>query len=185
VLNPTGPDRKPRRARLSWVSVALIQAFVIRMLVDALVVLVLIVLVWVVLGVGWDVWVAITTRSPEGFKSLSIELLTVFVFIELFHSLSEYMRFQRVRVTHLLDASLAFVLREVWVGMYGGHLDSASMFALAGLVLALGVVRTLAVVYSPGERAAELAEANEVEAQAEANEIEAQARDSAHRASPR
>jgi len=166
-MTQTGPDRKPLRVHLRGVSVAAVQASVIRMLVDVLVMLVLIVLVWVVLGVARDVWIAITTRSPEGFKSLSIELLTVFVFIELFHSLSEYMRFQRVRVTHLLDASLAFVLREVWVGMYGGHLDSASVFALAGLVLALGIVRTLAVVYSPGERAAEVAEAQEVEVQAE------------------
>jgi uncharacterized membrane protein (DUF373 family) len=166
-MTQTGPDRKPLRVHLRGVSVAAVQASVIRMLVDVLVMLVLIVLVWVVLGVAWDVWIAITTRSPEGFKSLSIELLTVFVFIELFHSLSEYMRFQRVRVTHLLDASLAFVLREVWVGMYGGHLDSASVFALAGLVLALGIVRTLAVVYSPGERAAEIADAQEVEVQAE------------------
>ena len=166
-MTQTRPDRKPLRVHLRGVSVAAVQASVIRMLVDVLVMLVLIVLVWVVLGVAWDVWIAITTRSPEGFKSLSIELLTVFVFIELFHSLSEYMRFQRVRVTHLLDASLAFVLREVWVGMYGGHLDSASVFALAGLVLALGIVRTLAVVYSPGERAAEIADAQEVEVQAE------------------
>ncbi|MGB4441220.1 MAG: phosphate-starvation-inducible PsiE family protein [Coriobacteriia bacterium] len=166
-MTQTGPDRKPLRVHLRGVSVAAVQASVIRMLVDVLVMLVLIVLVWVVLGVARDVWIAITTRSPEGFKSLSIELLTVFVFIELFHSLSEYMRFQRVRVTHLLDASLAFVLREVWVGMYGGHLDSASVFALAGLVLALGIVRTLAVVYSPGERAAEIADAQEVEVQAE------------------
>jgi uncharacterized membrane protein (DUF373 family) len=120
VVTPTGSGRKPPRANLSGASVAAVQAFVIRVLVDVLVVLVLIVLVWVVLGVGWNVWTAITMRSPEGFKSLSIELLTVFVFIELFHSLSEYMRFQRVRVTHLLDASLAFVLREVWVGMYRG-----------------------------------------------------------------
>lgn len=178
-MTQTRPYRKPLRVHLRGVSVAAVQSFVIRMLVDALVMLVLIVLVWVVLGVAWDVWIAITTRSSEGFKSLSIELLTVFVFIELFHSLSEYMRFQRVRVTYLLDASLAFVLREVWVGMYGGHLDSASVFALAGLVLALGIVRTLAVVYSPGERAAEIADAHEVEVQAE---VEAQAEELTHEA---
>ncbi|MHB8706863.1 MAG: phosphate-starvation-inducible PsiE family protein [Coriobacteriia bacterium] len=140
-----------------------VQAHVIRVLVDVLVILVLAVLVWVVLGVARDVWTTITTRSSDGFKSLSIELLTVFVFIELFHSLSEYMRYRRIRVTHLLDASLAFVLREVWVGMYGGHVDSIQLLALAALILALGGVRTLAVVFSPGERAAELAEASEVD----------------------
>lgn len=152
---------------LSGVSVAALQSLIIRILVDALVVLVLIVLVWVVIGVAGDVWTAITVRSSDAFKSLSIELLTVFIFIELFHSLSEYLRFQRVRVTHMLDASLAFVLREVWVGMYGGLVDSMHLLALAALILALGTVRTLAVVFSPGERAAELAEASEVDALSE------------------
>ncbi|MRS12246.1 MAG: hypothetical protein EG823_04140 [Actinobacteria bacterium] len=146
------------------------QSAIIRVLVDVLVVLVLVVLVWMVIGVARDVWISITTSSSDGFKALSVELLTVFVFIELFHSLSEYMRFQRVRVTHLLDASLAFVLREVWVGMYSEHFGSPELLALAALVLALGIVRTLAVVYSPGERAAELAEAAEtVELSAEAS----------------
>lgn len=142
-------------------SISSLKNLVIRVLVDVLVVLVLLVLVWVVFGVARDVWTGISTGSVDGFKNLSIELLTVFVFIELFHSLSEYMRFQRIRVTHLLDASLAFVLREIWVGMYGGDIGASHLFALAALVASLGGVRTLAVVFSPSERAAEVLEAAE------------------------
>lgn len=148
----THPAAKSRNSPLRSV-VPRIQELVISLVVDALVILVLLTLVWVVSGVAVDVWRAITTRSVELFKTLSIELLTVFVFIELFHSLSEYMRFRRIRVTHLLDASLAFVLREVWVSMYAGEGAWEQVVALAALVLALGVVRTLAVMFSPGEAA--------------------------------
>lgn len=134
------------------------QDFVISVIIDALVVLVLATLVWVVLGVAVHVWEAITVRSVDSFKSLSVELLTVFIFIEIFHSLSEYMRFGRIRITNLVDASLAFVLREIWVGMYAGDAHWQELLALAALVLALGGVRTLAVVFSPSERAADIAE---------------------------
>ena len=126
--------------------------------VSVLVVFVLVALVWVVFGVRRDVIVAIATRSVDSFKNLSVEILSVFVFIELFHSLSEYMRYQRIRVTTLVDASLAFVLREVWIGMYGGDIDWQRLLALAALILALGGVRTLAVVFSPSERKADAAE---------------------------
>ncbi len=139
-------------------SVAGVQSFVVRIVVDLLVMLVLVMLVWVVISVAGDVWTAITSRQGEAFKTLSVELLTVFIFIELFHSLTEYMRFQRIRVTNLVDASLAFVLREVWVGLYAGEAGWQKIIALAVLVLALGAIRTLAVVYSPSERAADLAE---------------------------
>jgi uncharacterized membrane protein (DUF373 family) len=139
-------------------SMSAVQSQIISVLVEILVLLVLIVLVWAVIGVGLDVWTAITTRSIDGFKTLSIELLTVFFFIEIFHSLTEYLRSKRIRITTLVDASMAFVLRELWVGMYGGEMDWQKLLALAVMVLALGAVRTLAVVYSPGERASDLAE---------------------------
>lgn len=148
----------PTQRSLKPPSMTRLQSVVISGLVEILVLLVLVVLVWAVVGVGLDVWTAITTRSVDGFKNLSIELLTVFIFIEIFHSLTEYLRSRRIRITTLVDASLAFVLRELWVGMYGGEMGWQKLLALAVMVLALGAVRTLAVVYSPGERAADLAE---------------------------
>ena len=140
-------------------AVTAVQVITLSVLVDVLVVLLLIVLVWVVFGVGRDVFSAVTSRSVDAFKHLSVEILTVFVFIELFHSLSEYVRYRRIRVTTLLDASLAFVLREVWIRLYGGEADWPLLLSLGGVILTLGVVRTLAVVYSPSERKAEAVEA--------------------------
>ena len=146
-------ERFRRRPDLSQLQSAIISG-----LVEVLVLLVLVVLVWAVIGVGLDVWDAITMRSVDAFKKLTIELLTVFIFIEIFHSLTEYLRSKRIRITTLVDASMAFILRELWVGMYGGEMEWQLLLALAVMVLALGAVRTLAVVYSPGERASDLAE---------------------------
>ncbi len=143
-------QRRPDLSRL--------QSAIISGLVEVLVLLVLVVLVWAVIGVGLDVWDAITMRSVDAFKKLTIELLTVFIFIEIFHSLTEYLRSKRIRITTLVDASMAFILRELWVGMYGGEMEWQLLLALAVMVLALGAVRTLAVVYSPGERASDLAD---------------------------
>lgn len=148
----SGPPKRPQ-------AVDLAQRLVVRLVIDLLIILVLVTLVCAVIGVARDVWEAVLYRSPEFFKSLSVELLSVFVFIELFHSLTEYVRVRRIRVTTLVDASLAFVLREVWVGMYAGDAEWKRLLALAALVLVLGGVRALAVVYSPSERNADLAEA--------------------------
>lgn len=154
-LEADAPSPKARGRRLVEVA----KDAVVTLLIDVLIVFVLIVLVWAVVWVGVDVWTSITTRSWDAFKNLSVEILTVFVFIELFHSLTEYARYKRLRVTTLVDASLAFVLREVWIGMYGGDIGWQKMIALAAMVLALGGVRTLAVVFSPSERRADMAEA--------------------------
>jgi uncharacterized membrane protein (DUF373 family) len=153
TLPPQPPSLTRFREKLTRV-----QAVVVGLLVDVLVVLLLVVLVWVVFGVGRDIVVAIATRSVDAFRTLSVEILTVFIFIELFHSLVEYARYQRIRVTTLVDASLAFVLRDLWIRLYAGETSWQVLLALAVIVIALGGVRTLAVVYSPSERRAEAAE---------------------------
>ena len=145
-------------------AVAVLQRVVVDLLIDVLVLLVLVALVWAVVGVARDVWHAVTQSSVEAFKSLTVEILTVFVFIELFHSLTEYIRYQRIRITTLIDASLAFVLREAWIGMYSGESDWRRLVAVALLITALGGVRTLAVVFSPRERGPEYTGPSEREA---------------------
>jgi uncharacterized membrane protein (DUF373 family) len=83
------------------------------------------------------------------------EVLSVFIFIEIFNALVEYLNERRIRVTYLADATLAFVLREVWVTLYADGSSWQRIIALAVLVLSLGAMRTLAVVFSPAEREAE------------------------------
>lgn len=123
----------------------------VSLVIDVLILLVLAALVRAVIGLGYEVWLAMFESSTDSFKTITTQILTVVIFIEIFHSLVDYLRQGRVRVTYLVDASLAFVLREVWVDLYAGDGGWARVVALAALVLALGVVRTLAIRNSPAE----------------------------------
>jgi len=145
---PTGMRRA--RAGVTW-----LRGHVVSIVIDVLVVLVLVALVRAVVGLTFEVWQVVSGAEADGFKTVTTQVLTVFVFIEIFHSLLDYVEHQRVRVTHLADASLAFVLREIWVALYAGSGGWQWIVSLAVLVVALAVVRTLAVVFSP---ALELAE---------------------------
>jgi uncharacterized membrane protein (DUF373 family) len=135
--------------------VAWLRGHVVSIVIDVLVVLILVALVRAVVGLTLEVWHLFSGAEADGFKSVTTQVLTVFVFIEIFHSLIDYIEHQRVRVTHLADASLAFVLREVWVALYAGTAGWQWIVSLAVLIVALGAVRTMAVVFSPATEAAE------------------------------
>ena len=136
-------------------SVTWLRGHVISIVIDVLVLLVLAALVRSVAGLAMNVFSLMTLADADAFKTVTTQILTVFIFIEIFHSLIDYIEFQRVRVTHLADASLAFVLREIWVSLYAGTGGWAHIIALAVLVIALAAVRTLAVVYSPAGESAD------------------------------
>lgn len=79
-------------------------------------------------------------------------LLTFFIVLELFKSLVEYFREHRLKLTFIVDATLVFLLREVMIGLYQHQSLPLQVAALAFLALVLGILRTLAIIYSPMER---------------------------------
>jgi uncharacterized membrane protein (DUF373 family) len=118
----------------------------------------LIFFVVLVLGVGlvrlfWDVWkVMAANELREAFGFTVTNLLTFFIILELFKSLVEYFREHRLKLTFIVDATLVFILREVMIGLYQHQSSPLQISALALMALALGAVRTLAIMYSPMER---------------------------------
>jgi uncharacterized membrane protein (DUF373 family) len=118
----------------------------------------LIFFVVLVLAVGlarlfWDVWhVMAVSELKEAFGFTVTNLLTFFIILELFKSLVEYFREHRLKLTFIVDATLVFILREVMIGLYQHQATPIQIAALALLALVLGVVRTLAIIYSPMER---------------------------------
>jgi uncharacterized membrane protein (DUF373 family) len=118
----------------------------------------LIFFVVLVLGVGlvrlfWDVWkVMAVNELREAFGFTVTNLLTFFIILELFKSLVEYFREHRLKLTFIVDATLVFILREVMIGLYQHQSSPLQISALALMALALGAVRTLAIMYSPMER---------------------------------
>lgn len=111
-----------------------------------------------VLGVGfvrlfWEVWkIMAGSDLKEAFGFTVTSLLTFFIILELFKSLIEYFREHRLKLTFIVDATLVFILREIMIGLYQHQSPPLMLASLAFLALVLGVLRTLAIVYSPMER---------------------------------
>ncbi len=118
----------------------------------------LIFFVVMVLGMGlvrlfWEVGrIMAESELKEAFSFTVTNLLTFFIILELFKSLVEYFREHRLKLTFIVDATLVFILREVMIGLYQHESQPLQIAALAFLALALGGIRTLAIIYSPMER---------------------------------
>lgn len=118
----------------------------------------LILFVVLVLGIGlvrlfWEVWQVMARDDlREAFGFTVTSLLTFFIILELFKSLVEYFREHRLKLTFIVDATLVFILREAMIGLYQHQSSPLQLAALAFLALVLGILRTLAIIYSPMER---------------------------------
>jgi uncharacterized membrane protein (DUF373 family) len=84
-----------------------------------------------------------------GFNSLLTDIFSMFVIVELFRTVLEYLCIHRLKITFVIDGALVFILREIMVGLYEHQISSGETLALAVLLLVIGVVRTLAIVHSP------------------------------------
>lgn len=84
-----------------------------------------------------------------GFDLMVTNILSMFVIVELLRSIIEYFELHRLRITFITDAAIVFVLREIMIGLYQHSLASRDIVALAVLILIIGVLRTLAIVFSP------------------------------------
>jgi uncharacterized membrane protein (DUF373 family) len=101
----------------------------------------------------WEVWhIMAVSELKEAFGFTVTNMLTFFIILELFKSLVDYFREHRLKLTFIVDATLVFILREVMIGLYQHQAVALQIAALALLALVLGIVRTLAIIYSPMER---------------------------------
>jgi len=119
---------------------------------------ILIVFIILVLAVGLVRTVyamkTILVNRPLGqaFDSVVTDILTFLVIIELFRSFIEYFEVHRFRLNTMIDPAIVFVIRELIVKAYDtGHLQWQTLMALGFVVICLGVVRTLAIKFSPDE----------------------------------
>lgn len=139
------------RPRESWrlpIGVETVQRTGMNALAAVLVFLVLIALAWAVWSVGAELVGSIGEPSFDRFRAVTLEILTIFIFMEIFTLLMEYVRSQRLRLTNLVDATLAVILRELWMQMYGGHATWDMLLGLAGVLVALTLLRVASVRFS-------------------------------------
>jgi uncharacterized membrane protein (DUF373 family) len=83
------------------------------------------------------------------FDMMVTNILSMFIVIELLRSIIEYFAVHRLKITFITDAALVFVLREIMIGLYEHNLETGMIMGLAALILVIGILRTLAVVFSP------------------------------------
>ncbi len=118
-----------------------IQRLVMDLITNTLVFLVLIAPTWAVVTVADGLIRSVGQPSFERFKVVTLEILTIFVFIEMFTLPVEYVNDERLRMTNLVDATLAVVLRELWVQLYAGHSGWQMLLGLSGVLIALAILR--------------------------------------------
>jgi uncharacterized membrane protein (DUF373 family) len=88
-------------------------------------------------------------------RELVIDVLSVFVLIELFRTFTDYLQFHRVRLRVLTEVGIAFILREIFIGLYGKSMDWSEILALAVLLAVLVSARIAAVKFQPRAQIAE------------------------------
>ncbi len=85
-----------------------------------------------------------------GFPTASTDILTFLVIIELFRSFIEYFKAHRFRLHNMMDPAIILVIREMIVSLYKNtHLALPELAGFSLLILSLGMVRTLAIRFSP------------------------------------
>jgi uncharacterized membrane protein (DUF373 family) len=126
--------------------------------IEAIVIgLVLVMIVVIAFGffqVVLNVWALIPSLKAnmigaEEFRDLILNLLDVFVLIELFATFTSYVKTRHVRMTQLLDATIVFALRELLVKLYGNRFSPAELIGLCAVVFLLIIGRSLTGRLSP------------------------------------
>ena len=84
-----------------------------------------------------------------GFNKIVTNVLTLFIVIEFFKTFADYSKLERIKLTDITDVTILITMREVTVGLYSKSIGYETIFALSALLLVLGVIRVLAVKYSP------------------------------------
>lgn len=85
-------------------------------------------------------------------RELVIDVLSVFVLIELFRTFTDYLEFHRVRLRVLAEVGIAFILREIFIGLYDHSIAWPQVLALAALLAVLVSARIAAVSFQGPHR---------------------------------
>ena len=84
-------------------------------------------------------------------RELVIDVLSVFVLIELFRTFTDYLEFQRVRLRVLSEVGIAFILREIFIGLYDNRIQWPEILALSALLAVLVTARIAAIHFEVKE----------------------------------
>jgi uncharacterized membrane protein (DUF373 family) len=101
----------------------------------------------------WDIRLLIDHSAEVVLRQVIVNALLLLAIVEVFKTTVTYFREGRVKVTFIVDTILVVMLTEVISQWFKGG-DGQSLVVLCGIVLALGIVRVMAVRWSPALRTA-------------------------------
>ena len=153
----------PNHARAKHKSLIIYRRF-LNVIITALVYIMILILIGAVVGLVLDLLDAaellrggVTSHKlATGFvdtidRDLVIDVLSVFVLIELFRTFTDYLEFHRVRLRIITEVGIAFVLREIFIGLYDHTTDWTDIMALSFLLAVLVSARIAAVKFPSKE----------------------------------
>jgi uncharacterized membrane protein (DUF373 family) len=100
----------------------------------------------------WDIRLLLDHSAEVVLRQVIVNTLILLAIVEVFKTTVTYFREGRVKVTFIVDTILVVMLTEVISQWFKGG-DWQSLTALCGIVLVLGIVRVMAVRWSPALRA--------------------------------
>ncbi len=126
----------------------------IDVIVIGLVLVMIVVMAFAFFEVVLNVWALMPSLKAnivgqDEFRDLIVNMLDVFVLIELFATFTSYVKTRHVRMTQLLDVTIVFALRELMVKLYGSRLATAELIGLCAIVILLIIGRSLTGRFSP------------------------------------
>ncbi|MFT5727064.1 MAG: uncharacterized membrane protein (DUF373 family) [Desulforhopalus sp.] len=123
----------------------------LKVIINTLIIFIIIVLILGLIKTVYSINGLIPVENfADGFNHIITDILSFLVILELFRSFVEYFKSKRFRLHSMMDPFIIFVVRELLVILYTHEIvEWKSIIGFAILVLSLGIVRTLAVVYSP------------------------------------
>jgi len=130
------------------------------LVIDVMAIFSLVALVYSAFGVGYALFMVILSNKPGLLTDVIVEILTVFILVEVLYVSVRFLRANRIDVRDLVDVTLAIIFREIWVGMFTMELHWQEMIAIAALLIALGAIRVFLTRETSAESAKILGGAN-------------------------
>ncbi|MCP4117147.1 MAG: phosphate-starvation-inducible PsiE family protein [Desulfobacteraceae bacterium] len=117
-------------------------------------ILIIYIILILVLGLG-NILLPIKNLLTGGEVNLDLshaitDILSFLVMIELFRGFIEYFKTQRIRLHTMIDPAIIFIVRELIIKLYTHDpLLNTTLIGFSILLLCMGIIRSLAIVFSP------------------------------------
>lgn len=98
-----------------------------------------------------DLRFIIDDSLENGFKRIVSSVLSIFIVIDLFKTFVDFHEHERIKLTYVTDAAILVLLREITIGIYSQEFGYEFILCLSFLLLVLGLIRVMAIMYSPSE----------------------------------